>query len=74
MNEQAEYVLGAKVLPRVGAFVSVVMFVYPIGIGQWIRNEREEYGQILTGLALPACSLSSQAWTATQVETLAPKS
>lgn len=75
-SEETEYFLGAKVLPRVGALVLVVMFVYfigiaydrgwigpstifgsavglcavLIGIGQWKRNDREEFGQILTGI------------------------
>lgn len=83
-NDDTEYMIGAKLLPKLGAglvLLGVLFFVawgYSAGwitpwmvfsgeilfclafiaIGQWQRNEKEQYGQILTGIGSCGAYLS----------------
>lgn len=80
-SADAEYKIGAKVLPWVGAAVLILSIIFGvsiayekgwitptiifaggvalccgfIGVGQWLRDEREQFGQILTGIG--SCGL-----------------
>jgi len=80
-SADAEYNIGARVLPWFGAAVLILSIVFGvsiayekgwitptiifaggvvlclgfIGVGQWLRDEREQFGQILTGIG--SCGL-----------------